>query len=131
MDRRVSCNSEVVMEQIVDDALIERVLTYLPFVVYDGRAGCFVLRTQRGYVDANDLGLARTIYQSAFVCFQQSKDKRSLVCSGRSGARSHSFGLPKHPGGKARMFYVKNTPSVQSGYPSSRRLVAVFCIRRA
>lgn len=45
------------MERVVDDALLERVVTYIPFVVYDGKARWFVLDIQRGYVDAAGLEL--------------------------------------------------------------------------
>ena len=45
------------MERAIDNALLEKVLTYIPFVVYDGKARSFVLCVHRGYVDATGLGL--------------------------------------------------------------------------
>lgn len=45
------------MDPVVYEALLERAISYLPFVNYDGKAGLFVLSTQRGYVDANGLVL--------------------------------------------------------------------------
>ena len=45
------------MECVIDEVLLERVLTYIPFVLYDGKARSFVLCVHRGYVDAAGLGL--------------------------------------------------------------------------
>lgn len=45
------------MDAVFHDALVERVVSYLPFVVYEGKARSFVLCTQRGYVDATGLDL--------------------------------------------------------------------------
>lgn len=45
------------MGPVIRDALLERAVSYLPFVVYDGKAGLFALCKQSGYVDATGLDL--------------------------------------------------------------------------
>lgn len=68
-----------VMGSIIDDALVERVLTYVPFVVYDGNARCFVLCVQRGYVDATGLGLEhqRVRFASFLTCVYKNTNVES------------------------------------------------------
>ena len=56
------------MDAVCHDALVERVLSYLPFVVYDGKARSFVLCTQRGYVDATGLDLEHQHVRFSTLC---------------------------------------------------------------
>ena len=57
-----------VMESTVFDALLERAMTYLPFVVYDGNTRGFVLCLQRGYVDAAGLALEHQHVRFSNLC---------------------------------------------------------------
>ena len=40
--------NKAIMERAIDNALLEKVLTYIPFLVYDGKARYFVLCVHRG-----------------------------------------------------------------------------------
>lgn len=56
------------MDAVFHDALVERVVSYLPFVVYEGKARSFVLCTQRGYVDATGLDLEHQHVRFSTLC---------------------------------------------------------------
>lgn len=69
------------MGTVLPDALLERVMTYVHFVVYDSKARLFVLCVQRGYVDATGLGLEHQHVRFSNLCSAIFKDKTKAARS--------------------------------------------------
>lgn len=113
------------MDSIFYDALVERVLSYLPFVVYDGKARWFVLCTQRGYVDASGLDLEHQHIRLSTLCKAILKDRNvdaawEALC--RSERETIHFVFPETRGDKGCRVLRERLSSVED----VQRLVALL-----